>query len=76
MTDTVIRAIVDSDLKQAFKAFCKQQDITPSQAIRAYMRKVVQIPNKETAITLTRSEAGKDVYHAKNADDLFDQLGM
>ena len=76
MTDTVIRAKVDPDLKEAFYAFCKERDITPSQAIRAYMRRTVRIPNKETAATLNRSETGEDVYHAKGADDLFDQLGI
>ena len=76
MTDTVIRAKVDSDLKEAFYAFCKEQDITPSQAIRAYMRKVVKIPNKETVETLNRSDAGEDLYKARDADDLFEQLGI
>ncbi len=42
MTDTVIRAKVDPELKEAFYTFCKERDITPSQAIRAYMRKVVK----------------------------------
>ncbi len=74
MTDTVIRAKVDSDLKDAFYAFCKEHDITPSQAIRAYMRKVVKVPNTKTVETLNRSEAGEDIYQASDADDLFDQL--
>ncbi|MCK4710542.1 MAG: type II toxin-antitoxin system RelB/DinJ family antitoxin [Gammaproteobacteria bacterium] len=76
MTDTVIRAKVDPDLKEAFYAFCKERDITPSQAIRAYMRNVVKIPNNETLATLKRSEAGEDIHKAKNAEDLFDQLGI
>ena len=76
MTDTVIRAKVDPDLKEAFYVFCKERDITPSQAIRAYKRKVVKIPNKETVETLNRSEAGEELYQAKDADDLFDQLGI
>jgi DNA-damage-inducible protein J len=76
MTDTVIRAKVDPDLKDAFYTFCKERDITPSQAIRAFMRKVVKIPNKETLETLHRSEAGEELYYAKDADDLFDQLGI
>jgi DNA-damage-inducible protein J len=76
MTDTVIRAKVDPVLKEAFYAFCKERDITPSQAIRAYMRNVVKIPNNETIATLKRSEAGEDLYSAKDTDDLFDQLGI
>ncbi len=38
------------------------------------MRKVVKIPNTKTVETLNRSEAGEDLYLAKDADDLFDQL--
>lgn len=76
MTDTVIRAKVDPDLKDAFYAFCKERDITPSQAIRAYMRKAVKIPNKVMVETINRSEAGEDIYQAIDADDLFDKLGI
>ncbi|MFT6910496.1 MAG: antitoxin component of RelBE/YafQ-DinJ toxin-antitoxin module [Oleiphilaceae bacterium] len=76
MTDTVIRAKVDSDLKDAFYDFCKERDITPSQAIRAYMRKVVKIPNAQTTATLNRSEAGEELYSASDADNLLDQLGI
>lgn len=76
MTDTVIRAKVDPDLKEAFYVFCKERDITPSQAIRAYMRRVVKIPNKETITTLNKSEAGEGLYQAKGVDDLFEQLGI
>ena len=36
----------------------------------------VDIPNELTARTLEKSEQGQDVYSAKNADDLFCQLGM
>ncbi len=76
MTDTVIRTKVDPVLNEAFNAFCKERDITSSQAIRAYMRKVVKIPNKETETMLNKSETGKDLYQAKGVDDLFDQLGI
>lgn len=76
MAGAVIRAKVDPDLKDAFYTFCRERDITPSQAIRAYMRRVVRMPNKETAATINRSEAGEDVFQAKDIDDLFDQLGI
>jgi len=76
MNDTVIRAKVDPDLKAAYYAFCKEQDITPSQAIRSHMRKTVRMANKETADTLDRSEVGEDVYQAKDVADLFNQLDI
>ena len=36
----------------------------------------VDIPNELTAKTLEKSAQGQDVYSAKNADDLFCQLGI
>jgi DNA-damage-inducible protein J len=36
----------------------------------------MRIPNELTAQTLAKSERGEDVYHARDADDLFDQLGI
>jgi len=40
------------------------------------MRTTARIPNQETAATLDRSDAGEDVYRAKDADDLFNQLKL
>jgi DNA-damage-inducible protein J len=79
MTDSVIRAKVDPNLKDAFYELCKNQDITPSQAIRQFMRtsltKGIQ-PNELTVDTLNKSQAGDDIYQASDAEDLFKQLGI
>ncbi len=36
----------------------------------------LRVPNKLTAATFTKSERGEDVHHAKDAEDLFGQLGI
>jgi DNA-damage-inducible protein J len=36
----------------------------------------VKVPNSLTAETLRTSERGEDVHAAKNADDLFNKLGI
>ncbi|MBS9435023.1 type II toxin-antitoxin system RelB/DinJ family antitoxin [Photorhabdus hainanensis] len=36
----------------------------------------MRVPNKLTAETLVKSDRGEDIHQAKNADDLFDQLGI
>jgi DNA-damage-inducible protein J len=33
-------------------------------------------PNRPPAETLTKSERGEEVHHAKDAQDLFEQLGI
>ena len=36
----------------------------------------MRVPNALTAETLARSERGEDVHHAKDAEDLYKQLGL
>jgi DNA-damage-inducible protein J len=36
----------------------------------------MRIPNKLTAETLESSERGENIHHAKDANDLFGQLGI
>ncbi len=36
----------------------------------------MRAPNKLTAETLAKSDRGEDIRQAKDADDLFDQLGI
>ncbi len=51
MADTVIRAKVDSALKDAFYTICKSKDLTPSQAIRQFMRGTVTKNSKPNKLT-------------------------
>lgn len=36
----------------------------------------MRVPNALTAETLAKSDRGEDVYHAKDAADLFNQMGI
>ncbi|TDB52785.1 hypothetical protein C5467_15505 [Photorhabdus khanii subsp. guanajuatensis] len=36
----------------------------------------MRVPNKLTAETLAKSDRGEDIHQAKDANDLFDQLGI
>jgi DNA-damage-inducible protein J len=36
----------------------------------------MRVPNTLTETTMAKSERGEDVHHAKNAPDLFNQLGI
>ncbi len=46
-TKDVIRAEIDSDLKKAFVQTCKDKDISPSQAIRAFVRDYTKKNNQK-----------------------------
>ena len=59
--------------------------LTVSDVVRIALTKIatekalpfdLRVPNKLTAETLAKSERGEDVHHAKDAADLFKQLGI
>ena len=53
-------------------AQCALTKIAKEKALSFEMR----VPNTLTVATLEKSERGEDVHHAKDADDLFNQLGI
>jgi len=59
--------------------------VTVSDVVRIALTKIatekalpfeMRVPNALTAETLANSDRGEDVYHAKDAADLFNQLGI
>ena len=74
----------ENEKQQAFDAL-KELGITPSQAIRMFLRQVVvtrsipfpvSVPNDETVKAIEELEQGQDIKRYKNADDLFASLGI
>ena len=73
-----VRARIDEDLKN-------QAALTISDLVRITLTKVarekalpfdLREPNQLTIQSIKNSEAGVDVHKAKDADDLFDKLGI
>ncbi len=60
----------------------KASGLTVSDAIRIILCRIVRdndfilMPNAETAKTIREGQAGKNLHTAKDADDLFMQLGI
>ena len=82
---TVIHTRINADLKAGVENILDSIGLSASEAIRLFYRQIelhhgipfdVKIPNKLTTQTLCKSERGEDVHSAKDADDLFDQLGI
>ncbi len=80
-----VRARVDETLKKEAASVLADMGLTVSDVVRIVLTKVakdkalpfeLRIPNKLTAETMAKSERGEDVHHAKDADDLFEQLGI
>ena len=83
--NAVIHTRIDADLKAGAEHILESIGISSSEAIRLFYKQIelhqgipfdVRIPNKLTAETLRKSELREDVHQAKDADDLFDQLGI
>ncbi len=74
----------ETEKQQAFAAL-KTLGITPSEAIRLFLRQVVithsipfaiSIPNAQTIQTIEEIERDEGLNHYQDADDLFTTLGM
>jgi DNA-damage-inducible protein J len=80
-----VRARIDETLKVEATAVLAEMGLTVSDVVRIVLTKVakekalpfeMRVPNKLTAATLAKSERDEDVHHAKDANDLFGQLGI
>ena len=80
-----VRARIDETLKNEAAAVLAGMGLTVSDVVRIALTKIakekalpfeMRVPNALTAETLTRSDRGEDVHHAKDAKDLFGQLGI
>lgn len=86
MTATAfVRARIDEALKNEAARVLSDMGLTVSDVVRISLTKIAKekklpfdmsIPNKLTAETLRKSARGEDVHRAKDADDLFKQLGI
>ncbi len=80
-----VRVRIDETLKNEAAAVLADMGLTVSDVVRTALTKIakgkalpfeMRTPNKLTAETLQKSERGEDIHHAKDADDLLDQLGI
>ena len=80
-----VRARIDESLKNEAAAVLADMGLTVSDVVRIALTRIAKekalpfemsAPNELTVQTLTKSERGEEVHHAKDADDLFGQLGI
>ena len=83
-----IRARINEEIKSEASLVLAQMGLTLSDLVRITVTRVAVdkalpfdlcrpcVPNRITADTLAKSELGKDIYRAEDADDLFKQLGI
>ncbi len=80
-----VRARIDPAVKNEAAAVLKTMGLTVSDLCRMALTRVAnekrlpfsaEIPNDLTRETIEKAERGEEISHAKNAEDLFRQLGI
>lgn len=82
---TTVQTRIDEALKKQAVMVLAEMGLTISDVVRVVLTRIAQekalpfewhTPNTLTIETLNKSERGVAVFHAKDADDLFQQLGI
>lgn len=79
-----VRARINESIKDEAEAVLRTMGLTVSDVVRITLTKVATekalpfdlTPNRETVEVLERSSRGEDVHKARDAEDLFEQLGI
>jgi DNA-damage-inducible protein J len=83
--DTVVRARVDAETKESATRALAEMGLSVSDYIRMALVRVardkaipfpVKVPNAATVDSMEKTARGEDVHVAKDAEDLFGQLGI
>jgi DNA-damage-inducible protein J len=82
--NAVVRSRVSSEVKQQATAVLEGMGLSVSDLMRIVLTRVAKDgaipfdlnPNKLTRETLAKSARGEEVHRARDAKDLFDQLGI
>lgn len=83
--DTTYQIRIDGHTKRMSFAVFRDLGITPAEAMRVFLNRVAQtksipfslnVPNAETLKVFAESDAGVGLNRAKNAQDLYSQLGI
>ena len=70
---------METELRDEFMAAAATMHRPAAQIVRDLMRGFLarqEIPNAKTISAMQAVDNGEDLYHAKDADDLFKQLGI
>jgi DNA-damage-inducible protein J len=83
-TNAVVRSRISAEVKEKAAAVLEEMGLTVSDVMRIVLTRVAREnalpfdlkPNKLTRETLRKTAQGEEIHHAKDAADLFKQLGI
>jgi len=85
MKDSTVRARIDGGLKKDVESILGRLGINTTQAISLFFHQIalrkglpfdVMIPNEETRKVFEETDDGKNLVVCKDADDMFNKLGI
>lgn len=85
MKEAVVRARIDEGLKVDVERVLAELGLSVSEAIILFMAQIklrrgipfeIRVPNKMTLETFKDTDAGRNLVHCKDAQDMFDSLGI
>ena len=80
-----VRARIEPDLKNHVEHLFSKLGLTVTEAITLFFKQVelrkglpfsIEIPNKTTEQVFKDTDAGKNLIHTKDAEDMFKKLGI
>lgn len=81
----IITAPIEPSLKEEVESIFKELGLSATEAISLFYHQVklrkglpfeVRIPNATTIRTFRDTDAGKNLVHCENAEDMFNKLGI
>ena len=85
MKDAVVRARIESGLKESVEGLFAELGLSTSEAITLFYKQVelnrglpfqIKLPNKETLEVFKATDKGEDLVYCDNAEDMFKKLGI
>jgi len=85
MKEAFVRARIEPELKQSAEGILGKLGLSPSEAVTLFYRQIVltrglpfevKLPNEETLRTFACTDKGEDLTVCKDADDMFERLGI
>jgi len=85
MKDSVVRARIDGNIKKKVEEILHKLGLSTSEAINVYFNQIllndglpfeVKVPNEETTKAIIESRDIDNLIHSKDADEMFNKLGI
>jgi len=85
MKDAIVRARIESDLKENVEGLLAELGLSTSEAITMFFKQIeiqrgipfeIKLPNKETLEVFKATDKGEDLIYCDGAEDMFKKLGI